>query len=98
MKAYRGYNGKLRLFRPCHNCARMLASVIRISLPGFEPKQLLELIRKLCALDGPKWLPRVRAGSSLYLRPTITGVDDSLSFQASQEALLFILVPRPQRH
>ncbi|KAB8232086.1 uncharacterized protein BDW43DRAFT_124894 [Aspergillus alliaceus] len=29
MKAYRGYNGKLRLFRPRHNCARMLASAIR---------------------------------------------------------------------
>ncbi|KAF7588198.1 hypothetical protein BBP40_006017 [Aspergillus hancockii] len=77
---------------------RMLASAVRISLPGFEPEQLHELIRKFWVLDEPKWLTRDHAGSSLYIRPTLIGVDDSLGFQALQEALLFIIIsyrPRP---
>ncbi|CAG8112774.1 unnamed protein product [Penicillium salamii] len=92
MKVYRGFDGKLRLFRPGYNCGRMLASSLRLCLPGFEPQQLLELIRKLCAVDGPKWLPRDRAGQSLYLRPTFIGSDPSLGFQVPQEATLFIVI------
>src|SRR5438046_4100796 len=37
---YRGYDRKLRLFRPDCNCRRMLMSSTRISLPGFDPKEL----------------------------------------------------------
>lgn len=92
LKAYRGHDGRTRLFRPQFNCARMLASAARISLPGFDPDELLELIRKLCALDGPKWLPKNQAGSSIYIRPTLIGVDDSLGFQAPQEAILVIIM------
>lgn len=92
MKVYRGLDGKLRLFRPGYNCGRMLASALRISLPGSDPQQLLELIRKLCAVDGPKWLPQDRVGQSLYLRPTFIGSDPNLGFQVPQEAMLFIII------
>ncbi|CAI0650240.1 unnamed protein product [Colletotrichum noveboracense] len=48
MKVYRGFDGRLRLHRPIYNCNRMLSSAERISLPGFEPEELLKLIHKLC--------------------------------------------------
>ncbi|GFG14814.1 branched-chain-amino-acid aminotransferase, mitochondrial [Aspergillus lentulus] len=93
MKAYRGHDGKLRLFRPQYNAARMLASAARVSLPSFDPAQLLHLIRQLCALDAPRWLPaESAAGSSLYIRPTLVGTDDSLGFQVPREALLYIII------
>ncbi|KAL3443872.1 branched-chain amino acid aminotransferase II [Aspergillus insuetus] len=92
MKVHRGYDGKLRLFRPEYNCARMLASAIRVSLPDFDPRELHQLIRRLCAVDAPKWLPVDRAGQSLYIRPTLVGSDDSLGFCVPQEALLFVVV------
>ncbi|GIJ87968.1 hypothetical protein Asppvi_006884 [Aspergillus pseudoviridinutans] len=92
MKAYRGHDGKLRLFRPQYNAARMLASATRVSLPSFDPTQLLHLIRQLCALDAPRWLPASAAGSSLYIRPTLVGTDDSLGFQVPREALLYIII------
>ncbi|GFF51770.1 branched-chain-amino-acid aminotransferase [Aspergillus udagawae] len=92
MKAYRGHDGKLRLFRPWHNTARMLASAARISLPSFDPDELLMLIHQLCALDAPRWLPSTAAGSSLYIRPTIVGTDDSLGFQGPRAAILFIIM------
>ncbi|KAI9706272.1 MAG: hypothetical protein M1820_004847 [Bogoriella megaspora] len=92
MKLYRGYDGKLRLFRPLLNCRRMLKSTARIALPGFNPEELLKLIIRLCAVDGPKWLPKDRPGHFLYIRPTMIANDPALGVQAPKEALLFILL------
>jgi branched-chain amino acid aminotransferase len=92
MKAYRGFDGKLRLFRPQRNCERMLKSATRIALPGFEPRELQKLIERFVALDGPRWLPRGRSeGSHLYLRPTMIGTGDALGVQKPTEALLFVI-------
>lgn len=90
MKVFRGYDGKLRLFRPKNNCERMLNSVQRISLPSFPPEELHNLIRKLCEVDGPKWLPQHQPGSFLYLRPTMIASDDSLGFNVPKEAMLYV--------
>jgi branched-chain amino acid aminotransferase len=78
MKMYRGFDRKLRLFRPDANCKRMLVSSTRIALPGFDPKELEKLIIAMIAVDGPKWLPK--AGTFLYLRPTMIGSAGVCSF------------------
>lgn len=89
MKMYRGYDGKLRLFRPDCNCNRMLISATRIALPAFDPKQLEKLIMAMIAVDGPKWLPR--PGTFLYLRPTMIGSSAALGVGAPKEATLFVI-------
>ncbi|KAK4150978.1 hypothetical protein C8A00DRAFT_45735 [Chaetomidium leptoderma] len=90
LKAYRGHDGALRLFRPDLNAKRMLMSTLRISLPGFAPAEVEKLILALMAVDGPKWLPASRPGSYLYLRPAVIGTNPQLGVQAPKEALLFI--------
>jgi len=90
LKAYRGHDGRLRLFRPDLNARRMLMSTLRISLPGFDPAELEKLILALMAVDGAKWLPPSRPGSYLYLRPAVIGTQAQLGVQAPKEALLFI--------
>jgi len=69
MKAYRGVDGKIRLFRPMHNMARMNLTASRACLPAFDGYQLLECIRKLVVIDS-SWVPH-DTSSSLYIRPTI---------------------------
>lgn len=91
LKLYRGYDSRLRLFRPDRNCSRMLASATRIALPAFDPRELQKLIETLVRVDGPKWLPRSRPGSYLYLRPTMIGNAAALGVQKPKEALLFII-------
>ena len=91
MKIYRGFDGKLRLFRPDRNCARMLVSSTRISLPGFPPEEFQKLIETLMSVDGPKWLPKSRPGAFLYLRPTMIGNSYSLGVQKPKRALLYIM-------
>ncbi|KAI0540652.1 branched-chain-amino-acid aminotransferase [Xylaria digitata] len=91
LKVYRGYDGKLRLFRPDCNAERMLMSSIRISLPSFSAPELEKLIIALMSVDGPKWLPRDRPGSFLYLRPTMIGTQSQLGVQAPSEAMLYVI-------
>lgn len=90
MKAYRGQDGKLRLFRPSRNCARMLTSSTRIALPTFAPEALESLIVSLLAIDGKKWVPT--PGSFLYIRPTMIGTGRALGVQKPVEACLFIVM------
>ena len=93
MKAYRGYDGKLRIFRPERNCARMLRSATRISLPAFDPAELQTLIERFVAIDGPKWLPDTPEwrGKFLYLRPTMIATNANIGVQKPTEALLYVL-------
>ncbi|KAF3058130.1 Branched-chain-amino-acid aminotransferase, mitochondrial [Daldinia childiae] len=91
LKAYRGFDGKLRLFRPDCNATRFLMSSVRISLPSFPPAEVEKLLLALMSVDGPKWLPRDRPGSFIYLRPTLIGTQSQLGVQAPSEALLYII-------
>lgn len=52
MKIYRGYDGKLRLFRPDRNCARLVSSSTRVALPAFDPVELEKLLKALMKVDG----------------------------------------------
>lgn len=54
MKVYRGFDGKLRLFRPDRNCARLLMSSLRVALPPFNSQELEKILIKFLAIDGPR--------------------------------------------
>ena len=71
MKAYRGVDNEIRMFRPMHNMTRMLVSARRSCLPTFEPLELVHCIRKLIQIE-QEWVPHT-SSSSLYLRPTMIG-------------------------
>lgn len=92
LKAYRGHDGQLRVFRIEHNVARLRTSAARISLPPFGPDEVKKLILSLLSVDAPRWLPRERAGDFLYIRPTIIGTSAQLGVQAPREAMLFIVM------
>lgn len=89
MKAYRGYDNKIRLFRPDLNAKRMISSAQRSTLPTFDGKELVESIRKLVSVD-KEWVPH-STSSTLYIRPTLIGTEDSLGVAKSRSALLYVL-------
>lgn len=90
MKAYRGVDNEIRMFRPMHNMARMLVSAKRSCLPEFDADQLAQCIRKLIQVD-QEWVPH-SASSSLYVRPTMIGTEPSLGVAASGVAELFVIL------
>ena len=100
MKAYRGVDNKIRMFRPMHNMDRMLLSAQRCSLPEFDPLELLSCIQRLVHVD-QEWLPQsvgTKFGSSLYIRPTLIGTDPTLGVTSSKEAELFVIMSPTGSH
>ncbi|CAI2166698.1 17441_t:CDS:2 [Funneliformis geosporum] len=89
LKAYKDRNGKIRLFRPDMNMKRFKKSAARITLPDFNGDELLECLKKLVRLD-ERWIPAER-GFSLYIRPTLIGIQTTLGVGACEHALLFII-------
>ncbi|RCI13031.1 hypothetical protein L249_1091 [Ophiocordyceps polyrhachis-furcata BCC 54312] len=93
LKAYRGDDGRLRLFRPDRNANRMRLSAERVALPGFDPAELQRLMLALLTVDGSRWLSgRPGTARYLYLRPTLIGTQPQLGVQAPREALLYIIL------
>jgi len=90
MKAYRGVDGKIRMFRPMHNMARMNLTASRACLPTFDGQEVLECIRKLVVVD-MDWVPHCTS-SSLYMRPTMIGTEPTLGVAPAGEAKLFVLL------
>lgn len=90
MKAYRGPDDSIRLFRPQLNMKRMLKSAHRACLPAFDGEELLECIRRLVEVD-QEWVPRLPA-ASLYIRPTYMGTEPSLGVKRASCALLYVIM------
>ncbi|RWS24970.1 branched-chain-amino-acid aminotransferase: cytosolic-like protein [Leptotrombidium deliense] len=91
MKAYRGFDNKIRLFRPDLNMKRMLSSAERLSLPLFDAEQLLECMKKLIKID-VDWIPEAKHNASLYIRPTLIGVEPTLGVTSSNDAILYVIL------
>lgn len=77
MKAYRGVDGKIRIFRPDLNMIRMNGSAQSSGLPTFDGEELVKCMKRLLEVD-QEWVPHSES-SSLYLRPTLIGIDVSSS-------------------
>nr|CAD2204379.1 unnamed protein product [Meloidogyne enterolobii] len=89
MKAFRGEDGSVRLFRPEKNVARMRRGAVRASLPDFDPKELLFLIISLIRIE-IDWVPN-QPSSALYIRPTFIGTDASFDLTSPKSAKLYII-------
>ncbi len=89
LKAYRAADGSVKLFRPEENLKRMNISGERVSIPAFDEAFMLDALKELIALDAD-WVPHSN-GASLYIRPFIIGVEDSLGAHASHKYKLMII-------
>ncbi|MAU01753.1 MAG: branched chain amino acid aminotransferase [Anaerolineaceae bacterium] len=89
-KAYRRADGKINLFRPWENMKRFNNSARRMSMPQVDEEEHLSAIIKLIELEH-EWVPSA-AGASLYIRPTMIGIDPALGVHASKTYLHFVIV------
>lgn len=90
MKAYRRKDGKVFLYRPDMNARRMIRSSTRLEMPGFDPEQFVETIKKLVWVDRD-WIPQER-GYSLYVRPTMIATERCLGVAAPETAMFFVIL------
>ncbi|MGD0022724.1 MAG: branched-chain amino acid aminotransferase [Smithellaceae bacterium] len=90
LKAYRGKNGEIFLFRPTENIKRMNSSAERLCMPSIDEAIFLDALKKLVVLE-KDWIPR-GAGTSLYIRPTMIATEPALGVHPANEYLFFIVV------
>ncbi|KAG7305414.1 hypothetical protein JYU34_009483 [Plutella xylostella] len=90
MKAYRGIDDKIRLFRPDLNMERMNLSAQRSGLPMFDGAELIKCIARLVQID-QEWVPHSES-STMYIRPTFIGMEPTFGVMAPDSALLFVIL------
>src|SRR6185503_15145928 len=65
LKAFRGSDGKVRLFRVERHCRRMHAGAPRLCMPPVEPELMQQAITELVRVD-KDWVPS-SPGTALYI-------------------------------
>jgi branched-chain amino acid aminotransferase len=90
LKAYRGKNDQIYLFRPLENIKRMNTSAERLCMPMIDPELFMNALKKLVLIE-KDWIPRTR-GASLYIRPTMIATEAALGVHDANEYLFFIVV------
>lgn len=89
MKAYKGHDNKLYLYRPMENMKRFLQSNLRLAFAQFSPEELLKCIIEYVKLER-NWIPDSNH-SSLYLRPTAMALEDTLGIHRATANMIFVV-------
>jgi branched-chain amino acid aminotransferase len=92
LKAYRGADERIRIFRPEANAARLNASAFRMCMAQFPEELFLEGLYALISLD-EKWVSD-RPGYSLYIRPFMFATEAYLGIKPS-ETFRFAIITSP---
>ena len=90
LKAYKNKAGRITLFRPTENIARMNRSAERLCMPQLPNDKVLTGLKELVKTDAD-WIP-TEAGTSLYIRPTYMGTDAMLGVHPSHSYRFFIIL------
>lgn len=89
LKAFRGVDGKVRLFRVEDNARRLQSSAERLCLPVPPLEMIVEACKEVVRLN-ERFVPPYGTGASLYLRPLMFGTMVGLGVKPSKEAMLIV--------
>ncbi|MDN4753212.1 branched-chain amino acid aminotransferase [Porphyromonadaceae bacterium W3.11] len=91
MKAFRGKDGKIRLFRPDENAKRMRRSCEGIMMAPV-PEDLFIKAVKLAIEKNKDFVPPYGSGASLYIRPLVIGLGEQVGVKPANEYLFVVFV------
>ena len=90
LKAYKGADGKVFLFRPDMNAKRTNASNERLVIPELPEEDFVQAVKAVVDVDRD-WVP-TEPGTSLYIRPFIIATDEFLGVAPSKTYLFMIIL------
>ncbi len=91
LKAFRGADDKIRLFRVEENAYRMQNSAEGIMMAKVPTELFVEACKKAVKLN-EKYVPPYGTGASLYLRPLLIGSGAQVGVKPAEEYLFMIFV------
>lgn len=91
LKAFRGKDGKVRVFRLEENARRIIESARGIMMEPVPVELFTEMVRKVVKLN-ERFVPPYGSGASLYIRPLELGMSAQVGVKPASEYLFLILV------
>ncbi len=91
LKAFRGKDGKVRVFRLEENAKRIISSAEGIKMQPVPVELFTEMVKKVVKLN-ERFVPPYGSGASLYIRPLEIGTSAQVGVKPSSEYLFLILV------
>ncbi len=91
LKAYRCPDGKVRVFRPEENAARLQSTCRGIVMPEMPTELFVEMVDKVVRLN-QEYVPTYESGATLYIRPLLIGISPQVGVHPSTEFLFLIFV------
>ena len=90
LKAYKGPDGNVYLFRPDMNAKRTNSSNERLVIPELPEEYFVQAVKAVVDVDRD-WVP-TEPGTSLYIRPFIIATDEFLGVAPSKTYLFMIIL------
>ena len=90
LKAYRGKDNQIYLFRPQDNLKRMSRSAMRMCMPRLPEEKVFKALKSLVYLERD-WIP-TNSGATLYIRPTMIAVEPTLGVRPSEQYYFYIIM------
>lgn len=91
LKAFKGKDGKIRIFRMRDNALRMLSSCHGVMMADLPVEVFEETVLKAVKLN-ERFVPPYGSGASLYIRPLLIGVSPQVGVKPSTEYLFLVFV------
>jgi branched-chain amino acid aminotransferase len=90
LKAFRGKDGRIRLFRPQKHVERLNRTAKRMCIPALDPDLILRSWTTLVDVDRD-WVPS-SVGTSLYIRPTVIASEPFLGVRPAHQYLYYVIL------
>ncbi len=91
MKAYTTKEGKIVLFRPDRNAARIRNSCENLLMAVYPEEKFIEAVKKVVKAN-ERFVPPYGSGASLYIRPYMIGVGENVGVRPAPEYIFGIFV------
>ncbi|MEL7589510.1 MAG: branched-chain amino acid aminotransferase [Prolixibacteraceae bacterium] len=91
LKAFRGKDGKTRIFRMDENAKRLQSSCDGILMPRLPVELFTEAV-KLAVGKNLEFVPPYGSGASLYVRPLLIGTGPQIGVKPAEEYLFIVFV------
>ncbi|WP_421995333.1 branched-chain amino acid aminotransferase [Roseococcus sp.] len=89
LKAFRGPDGQIRLFRAQRHAERLNKSARALCIPEMDADLVRRSFEAIVAVDN-EWVPHA-LGTSLYIRPTVIATDVMLGVHPSSTYTYFVI-------
>ena len=91
LKAFKGKDGKIRIFRMDENAKRMESSCEGILMAKLPVETFTEAVRRAVKLN-EIFVPPYKSGASLYIRPLLIGTGPQIGVKPATEYLFVVFV------